>query len=174
MRPATPPRHLDGLFHFPLDKRRANRINSIPIMWITRETDYAIRCMLHLSGRGGEVVVMDEISEARDIPRSFLAKILQKLSKENLVTSYRGVRGGFSLARAPRDITLLDVIVAIQGTIALNQCAVDEKMCDLSATCVVHPLWILLKDDFSEVLGRYDFERLATLDKEGRPDSLIS
>jgi len=129
-------------------------------MQITRQADYAIRCVLYLSQCRGEVKVVDEIARAKSIPRVFLSKILQKLTKAGIVRSYRGVKGGFELARRPRDISLLDVIEAIDGPVALNICAIDKKMCSLSNTCSVHPVWVKLRRELERRLREYNFERL--------------
>src|SRR5512135_1502464 len=98
-------------------------------MQITRETDYAIRCVYYLAGKKSGVTMVDEISKEMNIPKSFLAKILQKLAKASLVKSYRGVKGGFELSRAPEEISLLGVIEAIQGPVAMNICALDSSLC---------------------------------------------
>jgi len=129
-------------------------------MQITRETDYAIRCVLYLSASPQEVKMVNEIAEARNIPTSFLAKILQKLTKAKIVKSFRGVKGGFQLAKSPKEINLLDVIEAIDGTIAMNRCAVDERACSLSNSCVVHPVWVDLRKILGNYLRGYSFARL--------------
>ena len=130
-------------------------------MRISRETDYAMRCVLHLSINPGATCMVEEMARARDVPRSFLAKILQKLKHANIVESFRGVKGGFALARKPSEISLLDVIEAIQGVVSLNVCAVDENACDRSGGCVIHPVWVILRKDFEIMLGKYDFQMLA-------------
>lgn len=129
-------------------------------MQITRQTDYAIRCVLYLSQYPDEVKVVDEIARARSIPKVFLAKILQKLSRAGIVRSYRGVKGGFELAKKPRNISLLDVIEAIEGPVAMNICAIDKKLCNLSNTCSVHPVWVNLREKTERMLRRYNFETL--------------
>jgi Rrf2 family protein len=129
-------------------------------MQITRETDYAIRCVDYLSDKWGSVTMVDEISRGKSIPKSFLAKILQKLTKASIVKSYRGVKGGFELARPPKEITLLDVIEAIQGPVAMNVCAIDEAMCDFSSSCAVHPVWIEIRREVEKILGKKTFAKL--------------
>jgi len=97
-------------------------------MEITQETDYAVRCVLYLSrGRQGETVMIDRIAADMKIPRSFLAKILQKLAKGGIVTSFRGVKGGFMLAKLPAEISLLDVVEAIEGPVSMNRCTIDNN-----------------------------------------------
>ena len=138
-------------------------------MQITRETDYAIRCVVYLSSKTDRVVMVDEIAREMAAPKSFLAKILQKLAKGGTVNSFRGVRGGYQLSRPPHEITLLDVIEAIEGTIALNACAVDKRTCSFSGTCAVHPIWVRLRNEFNEMLKRHNFADIAeaTLQVDG-------
>src|SRR5690242_3221702 len=111
-------------------------------MQVTREGDYGIRSVLYLARQPfKKVSFVNEISEEYKIPRSFLAKILQKLVKAKIVRSYRGVKGGFSLAKQSRDITVLEVLEAIEGRLALNICLADKKKCNFSKHCPTHFLW---------------------------------
>jgi Rrf2 family protein len=128
-------------------------------MEITRETDYAIRCILYLSGRPGEINMIDVIAREMQIPKSFLAKILQKLARASLVKSFRGVKGGFQLARLPEEISLLDVMEAIEGEVSMNVCALDQTLCGRSKTCPVHPIWVEIRKDFRKILKKYNFAR---------------
>lgn len=127
---------------------------------ITRKTDYAIRCVLHLAQKKGETIMVNEIASEREIPKSFLAKILQKLAKAGIVESLRGVKGGFRLAKKPSAISLLEVVEAMEGSVAMNICAVDKKACGFSSTCVVHPVWVDIRHDVEEHLRQWDFEKL--------------
>ncbi|MBF0506692.1 MAG: Rrf2 family transcriptional regulator [Nitrospirae bacterium] len=129
-------------------------------MEITRETDYAIRCVLYLCEKREEITMIDEIAREMEVPRSFLAKILQKLARASLVKSFRGVKGGFQLARPPARISLLDVVEAIEGEVAMNLCALDQALCGRSKYCPVHPAWVDIRKDFRKVLGKYNFEKL--------------
>jgi len=116
-------------------------------MLVTRETDYAVRTVLYLARDHERVVSVTEIAEAMLIPKSFLAKILQRLVKNNIVQSVRGVKGGFRLAKKTSDISLLSVMEAIQGVTGINVCAVDSRKCKISSACVVHPVWVELRKD---------------------------
>jgi Rrf2 family protein len=129
-------------------------------MQITRETDYAIRCVLHLSESPNDVIMVDEIARAKMIPKSFLAKILQKLTRANIVKSYRGVKGGFQLAKKPVNVNLLDVIEATEGSVSMNICAVDKKLCKQSNSCPVHPVWVETRKLVEDRLRRYNFAKL--------------
>lgn len=129
-------------------------------MQITKQTDYAIRCLLYLSREKNRVVLVDEIAREMSIPKSFLAKILQRLTKVGILKSFRGVKGGFQLARKTGQISLLDVIEAIQGSIAMNKCAVDKKTCKFSSYCTVHPVWVELRKKVEQHLKKINFHKL--------------
>ena len=137
-------------------------------MQITRETDYAMRCVLYLSGQPDKVVMVDEISREMATPKSFLAKILQKLVKAGVVKSFRGVKGGFQLNREPGDISLLDVIEAIEGVIVLNSCAVDSSVCGFSGTCGVHTVWVKLRGEVNDLMRKHTFADIAEATKRSR------
>jgi Rrf2 family protein len=131
-------------------------------MQITREGDYGIRSVLYLARQPhAKISFVNEISEEYKIPRSFLAKILQKLVKAKIVRSYRGVKGGFSLAKQARDISMFDVIEAIEGKMSLNICVTDKKKCNFSKHCPVNPVWCSIQARFSDMLRKMNFEELA-------------
>ncbi|MEJ2313499.1 MAG: Rrf2 family transcriptional regulator [Nitrospirota bacterium] len=130
------------------------------MMQITRQADYAIRCVYYLSGKPGGVTMIEEIAREMSIPQSFLAKILQKLAKAGIVKSQRGARGGFGLAREPRQISLYDVLVAVEGPIAVNVCAIDKKLCDVSSQCKIHPVWVGVRKEMEKTLKGENFEKL--------------
>lgn len=68
--------------------------------------------------------------------------------------------GGFQLARAPKSISILEVIEAIQGPSAMNICAIDRRACKLSGTCAVHPIWVRLREDVEKRLKKEHFAKL--------------
>lgn len=126
-------------------------------MFVTRQADYAIRCVLYLSRENKRSASVGEISRAMHVPRSFLAKIVQRLVKSELIRSTRGVNGGLELAKKPNDISLFDVIQAIQGSAFISMCATDKKECRLGYTCAVHPVWAKLRKDVEERLKKEKF-----------------
>lgn len=111
-------------------------------MQITRAAEYAIRGVLYLSSQPeGTVCLLSEISQSQDIPPSFLSKIFQNLAREGIVSSFRGTGGGFSLVRDPHELTLLEVVEAMEGQISLNTCLAKGTRCDNQTTCAVHLIW---------------------------------
>jgi Rrf2 family protein len=130
-------------------------------MKINRDTDYAIRCMLLLSGNPEKTFVIGEIAKEKAIPESFLAKILQKLTRAGLLRSIRGTKGGFVLMKPPRDITILDIVEAVNGKIVVNRCTTMADRCVLMDDCPTFPIWHEVKQMIEERLRKYDFATLA-------------
>jgi Rrf2 family protein len=129
-------------------------------MLITRETDYAVRTVLYLAREVNRIANVTEVAHAMHIPKSFLAKILQRLTKSNILVSSRGVKGGFKLAKKPSEISLLDILMSIQGAATINLCVIDSKKCKLSATCSVHPVWIDIRKEVEKRLQKQTIDAL--------------
>ncbi len=122
-------------------------------MLVTRETDYAVRCVVYLAKEQDRIASVGEIAEQMHIPKSFLAKILQQLVREGIVESIRGVNGGFRLLKKPDHITLLEVLTAIQGIAPVNICAIDKRLCSMTSHCGVHPVWLEIRREIERRLA---------------------
>jgi Rrf2 family protein len=121
-------------------------------MQITHQADYAVRTILYLSRLGSnQRVSTSEIAKFNHIPPSFLTKIISQLAIAGLIHTSRGARGGVWLARSAQDISLLDVLEAIDGTLSLNHCVADPSNCAFSAECLIHRFWM---DTCKDMLGR--------------------
>ncbi len=129
-------------------------------MLVTRKTDYAVRCILYLAEDEDQVSNVTEVSRKMHIPKTFLAKIFQRLVKAGLVESIRGMNGGFRLAKKPGAISLLDIMTAIQGPAGINVCAVNSKKCSRSSFCSVHPVWVELRKEVDRRLREQTIDRL--------------
>jgi len=111
-------------------------------MQITRQADYALRAVIFLSRLDGDQKASTSaIAEEQKIPPSFLAKIVSQLSLAGLIQTSRGARGGVSLARPPEQISVLDVIEAIDGPVLLNECAVNPDNCTFGQSCPLQQIW---------------------------------
>jgi Rrf2 family transcriptional regulator, iron-sulfur cluster assembly transcription factor len=120
---------------------------------LTRGGEYAIRAMTYLAGvPDGRIASLREIGRAQDVPESFVAKILQSLVHAGLVTSYRGARGGFALARPADAISLRAVVEAVDGPISLNTCVLSPDDCERSGRCRVHEVWVEAQERMMSVL----------------------
>ncbi|OGO15280.1 MAG: hypothetical protein A2Z14_14625 [Chloroflexi bacterium RBG_16_48_8] len=130
-------------------------------MQITRQADYAVRAVLHLAEiKNGGRAPTSKIAAEQHIPPSFLAKIVSQLSVAGVVQTSRGARGGVSLARDPSEITLLEVVEAIDGPIQLNECVNDPKACPFGAHCKVHDIWCKAQADLVNKLKGVNFASL--------------
>jgi Rrf2 family protein len=136
-------------------------------MKLTRGGEYGIRGVLYLAQQEeGKVSMLSAIAKAQDVPPRFLAKIFQALAKAGVVRSHRGAKGGFSLARAASEVTIKDVIEAVEGPIYLNVCLVLPGECNRDALCPVHAVWQEAQEKMMEVLNRKNFAELAQTEKE--------
>jgi Rrf2 family protein len=95
------------------------------------------------------------------VPRALLAKIFQQFAKVGLVSSCRGAGGGFKLGRPAEDISLLEIIEAVEGPIMLNRCLLAEGTCGRDAVCTVHPVWREVQESMRSVLGGVSLKHLA-------------
>ncbi len=112
-------------------------------MQITRQADYALRALLYLARlETNEQAPTHKIAEEMLIPRSFLAKIISQLVIAGLIRTERGARGGVALAQSTDDISVYDVVVAIDGPINLNECTRDHDSCPFGDTCPIHQVWV--------------------------------
>lgn len=130
-------------------------------MRLSRKSDYALRAVRHLSGLPkGKLGSINSISEAEYVPREFLAKILKDLTRGGILVSYQGVKGGYALAREPKDINLLQVIEAIDGPIHLNLCTEpDGCRCENYDTCELRGFWETQEKLFKKALTKNHFGR---------------
>lgn len=132
------------------------------MMELTRKGDYAIRGIVYLAGKPlDKVCLLSEIAAAVDVPPTFLAKIFQQFSKIGLVKSFRGTGGGFLLGRPPENISLLEVVEAVEGPIIPNRCVVTPSDCDRSDYCTVHPVWQRVQEEVRDVLAGVTLKELS-------------
>ncbi|WFD10751.1 RrF2 family transcriptional regulator [Tepidibacter hydrothermalis] len=132
-------------------------------MKITQEADYALRIILFLCQiSSGERVEARVISESENITLRFSLKILRKLTKKDLVKSFRGVKGGYMLNKDPKDITLREVVEAIDGPIYVNRCLHDEEYCNMKRTntCKIHKALAKIQKTLREELEKVTFKEL--------------
>jgi Rrf2 family transcriptional regulator, iron-sulfur cluster assembly transcription factor len=131
-------------------------------MQLTRGADYAVRLMIHFAAVAPpKRMTRDALAQATGLPESFVAKILQSLTRAGLVTSRRGLDGGFALGVDPRNISLVDIIEAIDGPIALNVCLVTGAGCEQQVWCGAHRVWAQAQAAMLKVLRSRSLAELA-------------
>jgi len=104
---------------------------------LTKETDYAIRAVMHLAKRGDGYISSRQIAAAEKIPLQFLRRILQVLIKKQLIASKEGIAGGVKLKARSQDIALVDLLEIFQGSIQLADCMFQRRICSNRKTCVL-------------------------------------
>lgn len=135
-------------------------------MQITRQADYAVRAVLYLARmNGNQRAATSQVAQEQHIPPSFLAKIISQLSIAGLLHTSRGARGGVTLARHPEEITLLEVIEAIDGPIMLNECVGDGSNCTFDDDCPLKPVWCEAQNELVTRLKGTNFAQLVEQSK---------
>ena len=130
-------------------------------MQLTRQADYAIRALLHLSAQEkGSVVQTKEIASHQEIPEKYLPTIMRTLARAGLVRTLRGNQGGVLLARQPDNINLREVIEAIEEPILLNRCLREQGECSRDDCCPVYPVWDRIQQSLVERLETTTFADL--------------
>lgn len=131
-------------------------------MQITKQADYAIRAVLYLTKlEPNERAATSQVAQEQHIPPSFLAKIISQLSIAGLLHTSRGARGGVTLARPASEITLLEVVEAIDGPIALNECVNDIHACSFGEECPLRPVWCDAQEELVNRLRNTNFAQFA-------------
>lgn len=135
---------------------------------------YGLQAILFIAlhSSDDENVGLNRIAEEQSIPKHFLSKILQLLVKHKLLVSMKGPTGGFSLNRKPEDITLIEVIEAIDGLDMFNQCGIGFKRCDDSHPCPIHHEYKVVRNRIRDLFEHKTLKELTEEVENG--DSIVS
>jgi Rrf2 family protein len=136
---------------------------------LTRSADYAVRAMIHLATlTGAERTMLPALATAIEAPSCFLSKVLQALSRANLISSRRGPIGGFAILPQGLRASIREVIEAVDGPIHLNVCLRSGRSCDRKSWCPAHLVWMRAQAVMVEVLDAAIVADLAaTADAQG-------
>lgn len=129
---------------------------------LSKKTDYALLAMRHLAANADRgAVSARELAETYNIPTELLAKVLQKLVRGRLLESQQGIRGGYVLARPSTQMSVADVIQAVDGPLMVTACSESDHSCDQYAKCNIRdPLW-RIKDRIVSTLAATTVAELA-------------
>ncbi|RFZ79607.1 Rrf2 family transcriptional regulator [Lacrimispora amygdalina] len=132
-------------------------------------TDYAIRVVLYLAQHPGQVCGSREMAEKLCMTYSYMIKVTAKLKAAGFIESVQGPFGGYRLAISPFDITLYDIILAIEGKIQINRCLEDDHYCsryniDEQNHCPVHQSFQTLQNQMIEFLKSQRISKLSGMD----------
>jgi len=122
---------------------------------VKKDTDYAMRMLAYLAQNDGKSPVpARKLAAAGDVPEDFAYKILRKLTRAGLAVGSLGSHGGFKLGKAAKDITLLDVVSAIQGELSVRKCCLAVDACPRQRTCNISQVLSELQDNLNGSLKK--------------------
>ncbi len=111
-------------------------------MNFSRECEYAVRGMVALAGAPtGQALTLQEVAAGHNLPPGFLSKIFQKLVRHGLIQSHRGMQRGYTLAHPAPEISLRQILEAIEGPDLFDRCVFSHRRCGEGGQCLVHPYW---------------------------------
>lgn len=133
----------------------------------SRQCEYALQAVLYLASKPSEAVTsITELASKAAVPSPFLAKILQHLTHQKLLVSSKGRAGGFKLAKPAREITLFQIVEAIDGSDFLQACVLGFPSCSDRNSCALHLKWSKLREGIFEMLKSRNIAEMA---KEMKP-----
>ena len=124
---------------------------------------YGLKAMVDLAAEEGtEPVAVNTLAERQGVSVAYLEQLIAQLKKAGLVTSVRGAQGGYRLSRAPEQITVGEVLTALEGSTALVDCvALSSSGCENACSCSARPLWLKLQSRIDEVLNNTTIRDMA-------------
>lgn len=124
--------------------------------------EYAIHALVYLARRpAGQPTLLADIATALKVPDSYLRKVFQSLARSRIVATHRGARGGVTLSRPAAEITLRDVVEAVDGSLPFYSCLRDQRGCAVTDTCPVKGAFEEARRQMAEVLERTNVAGLA-------------
>ena len=120
---------------------------------IGKLADYALVLAEYL-GSTGRIVAISELSQETHIPLATVRKILLRLSQNGIVYSYRGVNGGYELAKAASSITVVEILEAMEGPLSITECVSTGSECKISKYCNLQRGWCSINEKIFSILSR--------------------
>ena len=134
---------------------------------IRRNTDYALRAMVNLAGNYGKILISSKsISLQEKIPYQLTCKLMQKLHKAKFIKSTMGPKGGFELTRKPEEISILEIVEAIQAPLSLNRCILTKFDCPNKRNCKIRPKLVELQAYIGNYLTNLTLADIAKKSKQ--------
>jgi len=129
----------------------------------SKKCEYGLQAVLYLAAHlENEVIPADEIAQKLNIPKEFVSKILQSLTESKIVSSKKGKAGGFSLAKDPKTIKLIDIVAAIDGLGVFDSCILGFPKCNVDNPCPLHDKWGELRTKAYEMLTDENLDHFKT------------
>ncbi len=139
-------------------------------MLLSKSCEYGLRAALYLASSSNEKYIsIKKLSEKLDISFHFLTKILQQLTAAGLLESMKGPKGGVRLSKASDEISLQEIVVAIDGIEIFTECVLGLPGCGSEKPCPMHSMWAEARDDIEKV---FRTTSLADMSKKGKQNDL--
>ncbi|WP_140910089.1 SUF system Fe-S cluster assembly regulator [Cognatiluteimonas lumbrici] len=119
---------------------------------VTRLTDYATVVLTVLAARHDDVLSAADLATAAGLELPTVAKVLRPLAQAGLVEGFRGAAGGYRLARDPAEISLVEVVEAMEGPLGMTECSLHDGTCGIEASCGVRANWLRINDVVADAL----------------------
>jgi FeS assembly SUF system regulator len=124
--------------------------------------DYGVVLMVQLARAPGLVTTAAELTEATALPGPTVSKLLKQLSRAGLLDSQRGTNGGYTLSLPTAEISVADIVSALDGPIALTECmTADGVVCEIEALCPTRTNWRQINDALVDALDRVSLAEMA-------------
>lgn len=127
---------------------------------VTKLTDYATVVLTVLAARPGQVLSAADLAEHAGLEQPTVSKLLKPLAQAGLVEGLRGVHGGYRLSREASDISLIEIVEAMEGPLAMTECSQDHGQCGIAHQCGVRANWRLINDVVAEALRGVTLEQM--------------
>ena len=129
---------------------------------LSRMADYGVVLMVQLARAPGLVTTAAELTEATALPGPTVSKLLKQLSRAGLLASQRGTNGGYTLSLPTAEISVADIVSALDGPIALTECmTADGVVCEIEALCPTRTNWRQINDALVDALDRVSLAEMA-------------
>jgi len=139
---------------------------------LSKKADYGLIAVKHLAmHRNEHACSANEIADEYGISTTLMAKVLQKLARQNLVAAKHGSSGGYQLSKMPDQISALDVITAIDGPVLITSCVTSHGNCDATSKCSVREPLRRVNDSILNVLGTVT---IAQMSEEPQEQALVA
>ena len=120
---------------------------------VSKLTDYATEVMTVLAAAPARVHSAQELAERVRLELPTVSKLLKQLASAGLIESFRGVNGGYRLAREPEQISIADIVIAMEGPIGMTECSAQSGLCDHESHCGVRVNWQRINDAIAGALA---------------------
>ncbi len=144
-------------------------------MKISTKGRYGLRVLLDIAAHQEKgPVILRDISARQDISEKYLWQVINPLKAAGMVNSTRGAKGGYVLAKAPEDVTLLDIVSILEGPVSVVDCVGTPGKCVRSGSCVTRAAWGKIENGIKESMAKITLKELVDKQKDAESGSALS